>query len=87
MADANGSVLRLQGVAKVYGEKVKTHALRGVDLEVRPGEVLGYQCFYIRRIKNASFAGAFAQQDIFHPRAQIGAQPIIVTGIGALTRR
>ncbi|HEY3446300.1 MAG TPA: ABC transporter ATP-binding protein [Myxococcales bacterium] len=35
MAD---SVLRLEQVAKVYGDKVQTHALRGVDLDVTKGE-------------------------------------------------
>ena len=36
-ADA-GPLLRLDAVTKTYGGRVATHALRGVDLEVRPGE-------------------------------------------------
>ena len=32
------SLLRLQGVKKSYGEKVKTEVLHGIDLEVKSGE-------------------------------------------------
>ena len=38
MSDAPAPALRLRGVEKRYGD---THALRGVDLEVAPGELLG----------------------------------------------
>ena len=31
-------LLRLEGVTKTYGGRVETHALRGIDLEVREGE-------------------------------------------------
>jgi putative ABC transport system ATP-binding protein len=39
MASTNGSLIKLQGVTKVfYTEDVETHALSGVELEIREGE-------------------------------------------------
>jgi len=41
MADANGALIRLDGVTKVfYTDEVETHALSGVHLEIQNGEFL-----------------------------------------------
>ena len=41
MADANGNLIRLEGVTKVfYTDEVETHALAGIHLEVGKGEYI-----------------------------------------------
>src|SRR5260370_16673410 len=41
MADANGNLIRLDGVTKVfYTDEVETHALAGIHLEVGKGEYI-----------------------------------------------
>ena len=39
--NANGTIIRMEGIRKVYDTgKVKVEALKGIDLEVAPGELL-----------------------------------------------
>ncbi len=40
MTDSPAPLLRLTGVTKDYGTRVITHVLRGIDVEVQPGEFL-----------------------------------------------
>src|SRR5258708_11187951 len=41
MADANGNLIKLEGVTKVFfTDEVETHALSGIHLEVRKGEYI-----------------------------------------------
>lgn len=37
-SDRPSQLLRLEGVTKTYGDRVLTHVLRGIDLEINPGE-------------------------------------------------